>query len=132
MILWNNFFKRIIKSLYSLYYAQNVERVCLAIRRDNAQAYPWGIIFCPISSHSMGFPLKYNSTIVNKFINIYVYCVLNRAARTKKDTERQNIFTLVTLKFRRVYNSLSFWHSYSEPLRSFSKFSISCSSISVP
>ena len=36
--------------------------------------------------------------------------------------------TLLTLKFRRVHNSLSFWHSHSESLCSFSKFAISYSS----
>ena len=44
-----------------------------------------------------------------------------------------NLVTMLTSKFRRVYDPLlSFWHSCSESLRLFSKFSIFCLSISVP
>ena len=39
-----------------------------------------------------------------------------------------NLLTLLTLKFRKVHNALSFWHSHSESLCLFSKFSIFCSS----
>ena len=39
--------------------------------------------------------------------------VLNRTTRTNIDTKRQNLLTLLTLEFRKVYNSLSFWHSLS-------------------
>ena len=58
--------------------------------------------------------------------------MLDRTTRTKRDTKRQNLLTLLILKFRRVHNSLSFWHLYSESLCLFSKFAISCSSISLP
>ena len=50
---------------------------------------------------------------------------MDRTKRTKRNTKRQNLLTLLTLKFRRVHNSLSFWHSHFRSLCSFSKFSIS-------
>ena len=64
-------------------------------------------------SQPMGFSSKYNSIKVNKFMKIYVSCILDRTTNAKRDTKRLNLLTLLTLKFGGVHNSLSFWHSLS-------------------
>ena len=67
--------------------------------------------FKPVPSH--GIPIKIQFNKRQKIMKIQVQCVLDRTTSTKKDTKRQNSLTLLTLKIRKVHNSLSFWHSLS-------------------